>query len=109
MVLLLVWKLEHLMLCPALSPLRWTDSPRSSLFRLFCTNKAYALGEIGSEKAIFGLCTVLQDLSFDPETRSAAAYALGEIGSEEAIPELFAALKDLGRVLKFWEPWICRV
>jgi predicted NACHT family NTPase len=70
---------------------------------------AYALGEIGSEKAIFGLCTVLQDLSFDPETRSAAAYALGEIGSEEAIPELFAALKDLGRVLKFWEPWICRV
>ena len=54
---------------------------------------ATALGEIGSEKAIAPLISVLQDP--DPEVqRLAAIIALGEIGVEEAIAPLTTALQD---------------
>ena len=53
---------------------------------------AYALGKIGSEKAIEGLIPLLKDS--DEFVRFTAAYALGKIGSEKAIEQLIPLLKD---------------
>jgi HEAT repeat protein/energy-coupling factor transporter ATP-binding protein EcfA2 len=54
----------------------------------------YALGRIGSEKAIDVLIPALNDK--DIGVRSIAADALGRIGSERAVGSLIAALKEYG-------------
>ena len=53
---------------------------------------AFALGEIGSEKAVEHLILLLRDK--DKNVRGQAAFALGEIGSEKAVEHLVPLLKD---------------
>ena len=56
-------------------------------------NAAFALGKIGSEKAIDALIKALTE-DEDSSVRKKAAGALGKIGSERAIDPLMKALKD---------------
>ncbi|MGD2250882.1 MAG: HEAT repeat domain-containing protein, partial [Candidatus Methanofastidiosia archaeon] len=53
---------------------------------------AYALGEIGDERAVDSLIKVLKDE--DRYVRREAAEALGEIGDERAVDSLIKVLKD---------------
>ncbi|UCE07031.1 MAG: HEAT repeat domain-containing protein [bacterium] len=55
---------------------------------------AWALGEIGTEKAISSLVKILQDTTLNIYGRTEAARALGRSGSENAVDPLIKVLND---------------
>lgn len=63
---------------------------------------AYALGLIGSKKALVPLLNIFNSKSQPSKVRGQAAEALALLGDRKSVPSLISALKDKSTEVRFW-------